>query len=201
VLVLAFESADHPVDAWIGRALEIVRDHGGRPLAGRDGDPAGTWRERFLRMPYLRDVLVRHGLVVETFETACTWDRYAEADDAIRSAAEDALRRVCGSGAVTCRFTHVYPDGVAPYYTVYAPGRWGSLVAQWDEVKAAVSEAIVASGATITHHHAVGRDHRPWYEAQRPDVVAAAFVAARRTLDPAGIMNPGVLFADGVPSG
>ena len=98
---------------------------------------------------------------------------------------------------MTCRFTHVYPDGPAPYYGIYAPGRWGSTVAQWDEIKAAVSEAIATTGCTITHHHAVGRDHRPWYDRQRPDVFATALAAARDALDPAGILNPGVLLPSG----
>ncbi|HNI70476.1 MAG TPA: FAD-linked oxidase C-terminal domain-containing protein, partial [Marmoricola sp.] len=104
-----------------------------------------------------------------------------------------ALDRVCGGGLITCRFTHVYPDGPAPYYGIYAPGRWGSTLAQWDEIKAAVSAAINESGGTITHHHAVGRDHRPWYDAQRPDPFAAALRGAKQALDPAGILNPGVL--------
>jgi alkyldihydroxyacetonephosphate synthase len=94
---------------------------------------------------------------------------------------------------VTCRFTHVYPDGPAPYYGVYAGGRWDSLDAQWDEIKTAVSEAIIATGGTITHHHAVGRDHRSWYDRQRPDPFALALRAAKSALDPAGILNPGVL--------
>ena len=98
-----------------------------------------------------------------------------------------------GPGAVTSRFTHVYPDGPAPYYTIYAPGRWGSTVAQWDDIKAAVSEAILDSGGTITHHHAVGRDHRPWYDRQRPEPFAAALSAAKKALDPSGVLNPGVL--------
>ena len=97
------------------------------------------------------------------------------------------------AGVVTCRFTHVYPDGPAPYYGIYAGGRWGSLDAQWDEIKAAVSEAIITAGGTITHHHAVGRDHRPWYDRQRPDPFAVALRAAKSALDPAGILNPGVL--------
>ena len=113
--------------------------------------------------------------------------------DAVTTAAEEAVREVCGSGLVTCRFTHVYPDGPAPYFGIYAPGRWGSTVAQWDEIKAAVSEAIATCGGTITHHHAIGRDHRPWYDRQRPDVFAAALAAAKSALDPAGILNPGVL--------
>ena len=200
LLVVAFESADHPVETWLERALEITADHGGRPTATRGrseteppADAAASWRATFLRAPYLRDVLARHGLIVETFETACTWDAFEAVDAAVRAAAGAALEKVCGAGVVTCRFSHVYADGPAPYYTVYAPGRWGSAVQQWDEVKAAVSEAIVDAGATITHHHAVGRDHRPWYDRQRPDVFATALGAARRALDPAGIMNPGVL--------
>ena len=198
LLVLGFESADHPVDPWLDRAVEIARDHGGKPAAVRERDAqpedaAATWRSSFLRMPYLRDEAARHGMIVETFETACTWDRFEAVHHAITTAAQEAVERVCGGGVVTCRFTHVYPDGPAPYYGIYAPGRWGSQVAQWDEIKAAVSEAIADHGATITHHHAVGRDHRPWYDRQRPDVFATALSAARRALDPAGILNPGVL--------
>ena len=94
---------------------------------------------------------------------------------------------------VMCRFTHVYPDGPAPYYTVLAPARRGDEVAQWDEIKAAASEAVIAAGGTITHHHAVGRDHRPWYDRQRPEPFAEALRAAKRAVDPAGILNPGVL--------
>jgi alkyldihydroxyacetonephosphate synthase len=209
VLVLGFESADHPVDARLDRAVELGRQHGGTlpepprtaggaggaggdAPPGRDGATA-AWRSAFLRMPYQRDALARHGMVVETFETACTWDRFPALHAAVIAAATAALREVCGGGVVTCRFTHVYPDGPAPYFGVYAPGRWGSQVRQWDELKAAVSDALTAAGGTITHHHAVGRDHRPWYDAQRPDLFAAALTAAKRQLDPAGVLNPGVL--------
>jgi alkyldihydroxyacetonephosphate synthase len=223
LLVLGFESADHPVGPWLRRALELVGDHGGtetagsvrrRTAVGSDGsdgsdgsvgsggrgpepggapDAADAWRASFLRMPYQRDALARRSMVVETFETACTWDRFPALHQAVTEAAGRALAEVCGGGVVSCRFTHVYPDGPAPYYGVYAPGRWGSTVSQWDEVKAAVSEAIVAHGGTITHHHAVGRDHRRWYDEQRPDPFAEALRAAKSVLDPAGILNPGVL--------
>lgn len=140
----------------------------------------------------LLDWCARDG-IVETFETACTWDRFEELHRAITEAANEAIREVAGAGVLTCRFTHVYPDGPAPYYSVYAPGRWGSTVAQWDEIKAAVSEAIAGHGGTITHHHAVGRDHMDAYRRQRPEPFAAALAAAKRSLDPAGILNPGVL--------
>ena len=87
----------------------------------------------------------------------------------------------------------MYPDGCAPYYGIYAPGSWDRIVEQWDHIKAAVSGAINDHGATITHHHAVGRDHRPWYDRQRPDVFAGALAGAKRALDPRGVMNPEVL--------
>jgi alkyldihydroxyacetonephosphate synthase len=96
-------------------------------------------------------------------------------------------------GVVTCRLTHVYPDGAAPYFTVLAPARRGGELQQWEELKQAASEAIVGAGGTITHHHAVGRDHRPWYDRQRPEPFAAALRAAKAAVDPAGILNPGVL--------
>ncbi|MEV6771099.1 FAD-binding oxidoreductase [Nocardia sp. NPDC051030] len=198
VLVLAFESADHPVDSWLDRALEIAADHGGTTAARRDRqqsdpDASTNWRSSFLRMPYQRDALARRAMIVETFETACTWDKFETLHANITSAAQSALAEICGGGLITCRFTHVYPDGPAPYYGIYAPGRWGSTVAQWDEIKTAVSEAISSSGGTITHHHAVGRDHRPWYDRQRPAPFATALHAAKQALDPAGILNPGVL--------
>ena len=84
-------------------------------------------------------------------------------DEAVRAAAQTALAATCGTGLVTCRFTHLYPDGPAPYYTVIAQGTPGQQVAQWDAIKAAVSTALVENGATITHHHAVGKDHRSYY--------------------------------------
>jgi alkyldihydroxyacetonephosphate synthase len=98
-----------------------------------------------------------------------------------------------GSPRLTCRFTHVYPDGPAPYYTVLCPARRGGEVEQWDEIKTAVSETVIDAGGTITHHHAVGRDHRPWYDRQRPDRFADALRAAKAAVDPQGILNPGVL--------
>ena len=94
---------------------------------------------------------------------------------------------------MTCRFTHVYPDGPAPYFTMLAPAVRGGELEQWDEVKAAASDAVIAAGGTITHHHAVGRDHRRWYDQQRPDPFALAFAGAKAAVDPAAIMNPGVL--------
>jgi alkyldihydroxyacetonephosphate synthase len=204
MLVLGFESAHHPVDGPMGVAVEAARDHGGesgevRGKSTRE-DAVGAWRHAFLAAPYLRDTLAACAVISETFETAITWDRFEEfhatvADTARRRVAEVTGAPRDGEGApiLGCRFTHVYPDGPAPYFTILAPGRRGSEVEQWDEVKSAVSEAIAESGGTITHHHAVGRDHRPWYDRQRPDAFAEALRAAKRALDPAAILNPGAL--------
>jgi alkyldihydroxyacetonephosphate synthase len=153
----------------------------------------GAWREAFLRAPYVRDVFVAMGVLSETFETAITWDRFPRFHERVMAAAHAAARDVSGAAHVSCRFTHVYPDGPAPYYTVLAPALRGEEVQQWAAIKAAVSEVIVAEGATITHHHAVGRDHRPWYDRQRPDPFAAALRGAKAAVDPHGVMNPGVL--------
>ncbi|MGH3723277.1 MAG: FAD-binding oxidoreductase [Mycobacterium sp.] len=203
VLVLGFESADHPVTASMERAIEICRDRGGsldEPVSYSDaegsaasGGSADIWRSSFLRMPYQRDALAARGMIAETFETACTWDRFFDLRQAVTDAAMDAMRQERITGVITCRFTHVYPDGPAPYFGVYAGGVWGKTVEQWDQIKAAVSEAISANSGTITHHHAVGRDHRPWYDRQRPEPFATALRATKAALDPAGILNPGVL--------
>jgi alkyldihydroxyacetonephosphate synthase len=203
VLIVGFESADHDLDAWMSRAAELCRDAGGEvPEAAartrRDADAtsegaAGAWRRAFLEAPYLRDLLARLSCVSETFETAITWDRFEAFHAGVMAAARDAVGRVCGGGSVACRFTHVYPDGPAPYYSILAPGRRGGELEQWDEIKAAMQDAVVGLGGTVTHHHAVGRDHRPGYDRERPPLFAAALRAAKRELDPAGILNPGVL--------
>jgi alkyldihydroxyacetonephosphate synthase len=111
----------------------------------------------------------------------------------VREALQDTLQRVCGGGRVTCRFTHVYPDGPAPYFTFEGLGRHGAELEMHEEIKRAASDAIIAAGGTITHHHAVGRVHRPWYDQERPDPFAQALRAAKGALDPRGVLNPGVL--------
>jgi alkyldihydroxyacetonephosphate synthase len=196
LLVLGFESADHPVEPWLERALEIARDHGGEAReskASGDGDSVGTWRNAFVQAPYLRDSFVAAGVITDTFETAITWDRWEAFVETVRERAETAVADICGAGRVSCRFTHVYPDGPAPYFTVLAPGRHGGEIEQWDAIKASVSDVVIDAGGTITHHHAVGRDHRPWYDRQRPDAFAEALAGAKRALDPGWNLNPGVL--------
>lgn len=207
-LVLGLESWHVPLDSDAAVVAELCADHGLRLVEGgavrteggsnEGAQQAGSqqaWRSSFLRAPYLREQLTMLGLLVETFETATTWDRLPALVAQVTERTSAALREICGGGTVTCRLTHVYPDGAAPYFTVIAPGRRGSELAQWDDIKAAASSAILATGGTITHHHAVGRDHRPWYDAQRPEPFARALRGAKSAVDPAGILNPGVLIS------
>ena len=212
LLLLGFESAECPVGVLLDQGVSIAEEHGGKVLFSRVSEPEpnagekkGTdggsqWKDAFLLAPYLRDTFVACGVLSETFETAITWDRFEEFHANVISVAQKVVAEVCGvspdgEGAprISCRRTHVYPDGAAPYFTVLAPARRGSEVQQWDEIKAAVSEALVVGGGTITHHHAVGRDHRPWYDRQRPDAFARAMIATKSELDPEGLLNPGVL--------
>ena len=199
IMVLAFESGDHPLDAWMARALECCGDHRGAVEGAEERTAhlegaAGIWRNAFIRMPYAREFLNPAGIITDTFETAITWDRFEHFHDDVKAATEGAILQATGiRGDVTCRITHVYPDGPAPYFSFHALGRHGALLEQWQSIKKAASDALIAAGGTITHHHAVGRDHRPWYDRQRPELFAAALRAAKREVDPRGILNPGVL--------
>ncbi len=203
LLLVAFESADHELDAWIARAGELCRDHGGdvpdqvETRAGAEGaraGSAGAWRDAFIKMPYRRDAIAGMGVINETFETACTWEAFPRFHAAVTGAVRGALESIGGgSGWVSARFTHVYPDGPAPYYSVMAPGTPGQEIEQWQVIKEAASAAIIREGGTITHHHAVGRDHMPWYEQEKPALFDAALRAAKTALDPRGVMNPGVI--------
>jgi alkyldihydroxyacetonephosphate synthase len=191
VLVLGFESTAAEVDAQLAAGLAICRKHGGEwDEPSGDGGAVSTWREAFIAMPYLRDALLQLGVLSDTFETAITWERWPSFHASVTGAVREALGEPC---RVTCRMTHVYPDGPAPYFTVLAPARRGDELAQWDAMKRAAGDAIIEAGGTITHHHAVGRDHREWYDQQRPDLFAAALRAAKSAVDPGGVLNPGVL--------
>ncbi len=219
LVVLGFESADHPLDAWMARALELVADYGGsydsdavarsmaRSMAPREdskGDAehlkgaAGAWRNAFIRMPYYRNLTMAMGLIGDTFETATTWDNFERLYLGAKEQVGDVITRVTGQPArVSCRFTHIYPDGPAPYFTFAtlgtATGDLHEALSKWREIKAACNDAIVGLGGTVTHHHAVGRDHRSGYEAQSAPLFRETLAAAKQSLDPQGILNPGVL--------
>ena len=205
LLVIGFESAELSQETAIRQAVEIARGAGGQiddeaivvsdgsgKPTGRGGQ-VGAWRDTFIRMPYIANATIGVGMVGDTFETSITWDRWPSFDAAVREAVNGALAEVTDGGALSCRFTHVYPDGPAPYYTFSGLGKVGAEEEQWRTIKAAALEAVEAAGGTVTHHHSVGREHRPWYDRQRPDLFAASLRSVKKTLDPQGVLNPGVL--------
>ena len=205
MLLLGFESEDYPQHDAMDRALAVCRDHGGKPGrprhsesgAGARTGKAGSWRSNFLKAPYLRDIFAQKGMVIETLETAVTWDRFERFHHEIRAAAQRAFDAHCGGrGLITCRFTHIYPDGPAPYYSVVAWSPPGRQLETWDAIKASISDAIIEFGGTITHHHAVGRDHRPWYEKERGALFGRTLHGLKSTLDPEWVLNPGVLLRE-----
>ena len=183
ILVLGFESAHHPVEDSMSLAIDVARSHRGEPGeiktqsaeqpgpgARRDApapadpgqDPVNAWRHAFLFAPYLRDALVACGILSDTFETAITWDRFPDFHAEVMETARAAVAEATGGptegrGAprISCRFTHVYPDGPAPYYTVLAQARRRQEVEQWDEIKAAVSDI----GGSMSHAAIVAREY------------------------------------------
>ena len=203
LLIVGFESAELSQREPMARAIEIARGAGGHIpdddilVDDGDGNPTGragavgAWRDAFI--PKGGGLQAGLGMIGGTTETSITWDRWPDFDHAIREAYRKVLDEECGGGTVNCRFTHVYTDGPAPYYTYAGAYKGGDADAQERAVKHAVSEAIEKNGGTITHHHAVGRLHRPQYDRQRPDLFADALRAAKKSVDPNGILNPGVL--------
>jgi alkyldihydroxyacetonephosphate synthase len=210
LLVLGFESADHQVHHWMARALEIVSSQNGQfePVTYsnsadqvKDQTPDSTaesWRNAFIRMPYYRNRLVGFGIIADTFETAISWDKFDALYAGVKKDMLRAIMDITGQpGLVSCRFTHIYPDGPAPYFTFFALGdKTGNLTLvldNWRKLKLVANDLVVGLGGTVTHHHAVGRDHRSGYEQQSPELYRQTLAAAKAYLDPKAVLNPGVL--------
>jgi alkyldihydroxyacetonephosphate synthase len=202
LLILSFESADHDKSMSLGRALEISKENNGlfepqsknKEDAHRSGS-SGSWRSSFIKAPYLRESFTRRGIIQDTFETSITWDRGFEFIEDIKAETTKAIELITGKPSlVTCRITHSYPDGLAPYFTFGAYATPKTMIDIWREIKLATNEICNSMGGTVTHHHAVGRDHRPnGYDKQRPELFSKVLISAKSTLDPKGVMNPGVL--------
>ncbi len=199
MIILGFESAHHDVSHQMEKGLSICKKHNGSwkedqvKKDNKRDKAADNWKAAFLRAPYLRDHFVRMGCIMETFETAVTWDQFEAFHNGIISSANEAIKDIGGGGFITCRFTHLYPDGPAPYYTIIAKGQTGNEIEQWNQIKKIVSDQIIKLGGTITHHHAVGKDHQAHYEQQQSDIFGTALKAVKDKLDPKWILNPGVL--------
>ncbi len=201
MLIVGFESHQREVSYMMKEALTLCKEQGGswdeKRLTATDRSKKGdAWKNSFLLAPYIRDECMKLGLIMETFETAVTWNQFPDFYKNVKKATQEAIHKHCGVGTVTCRFTHVYPDGPAPYFTVIAKGKKGKQLEQWDAIKKAASQAIIDNGGTITHHHAVGKDHRPYYTQQHTPLFGEMLAAAKEAVDPNWVMNPGVLLKE-----
>jgi alkyldihydroxyacetonephosphate synthase len=184
VAILGFEGeVDEALDR-ANRARMLLRSAGGIRLGSR---PGAAWERQRYRAPYLRDELLGRGVMVETLETATTWTNLHNLYGAVQSALREH------APLVMCHVSHLYPSGASLYYTFMAAQHYGHEIEQWRATKTAASEAIVAAGGTITHHHAIGIDHAPWLRAEVGDAAVELLRAAKNQLDPRGVMNPGKL--------
>jgi alkyldihydroxyacetonephosphate synthase len=190
LMIVGFEGDEESVARRRALTVRALRDGAAAYL----GTAAGSsWEHGRYQGPYLRDTLMGMGAMVETLETSHTWTRLAELHRAVGTAIGDALAAQGTPGLVFCHLSHAYADGASLYFTFISRARREAEVEQWRAVKRAASEAIVAAGATITHHHAVGRDHAPYMEAEVGEAGIEVLRAVKQQLDPAGIMNPGKL--------
>jgi alkyldihydroxyacetonephosphate synthase len=193
VLILGFEGEGEAVDRRRALAARVVRSADAAYLGQRAGK---GWERGRYEGPYLRDTLLDLGAMVETLETSHTWTRLGDLYAAVGDAIRTALQGQGTPGIVFCHLSHAYADGASLYFTFIAPRRPGEELEQWRAVKTSACEAIVGVGGTITHHHAVGRDHTPYMRAEIGELGIEALRAAKERLDPAGIMNPGKLLPD-----
>jgi alkyldihydroxyacetonephosphate synthase len=154
--------------------------------------PARQWAEHRFDGPYLRDPLLANGALVETFETATSWSNLLALKHVVAETVQARFGQYDSVSLVLCHVSHVYDTGASLYFTVVGAQR-GDAIAQWRAIKAAVNDVLVAQGGTITHHHAVGTDHRDWLAAEIGPVGVEILRAVKATLDPAGILNPGKL--------
>ena len=187
--ITMFEGTEAHAESRHAETHALLSAHGGTSLG--EG-PAKAWEHGRFDAPYLRDALLSAGALCETLETATTWSNLPVLKAAVTEALTAALTESGTAALVMCHISHVYPTGASLYFTVVA-GQRGDTAQQWNTAKAAAARAIVTGGGTITHHHAVGADHRPWMTAEIGDLGVAVLRAVKQTLDPAGILNPGKL--------
>ena len=193
IAIFGWEGTGEDVERRRARSLSVLKRAGAVPLGA---SPGRAWAQGRYHGPYLRDELLSRGVFVETLETAAQWSRLGEVHGAVRTALARALGGRGTPPLIMCHVSHVYPSGASLYFTFLARQENGPVhpaLEQWQAAKHAATDAIVASGGTITHHHAVGRDHAPWLPAEASKLGVAALRAVKDRLDPAGVMNPGKL--------
>jgi alkyldihydroxyacetonephosphate synthase len=187
--ITVFEGSAAHTESRHAETRAVLESHGGTSLGEQ---AAKAWENGRFDAPYLRDSLLKAGALCETLETATAWAGVPTLKAAVTEALTSALTASGTNALVMCHISHVYPTGASLYFTVVA-GQRGDAAQQWQAAKVAACDAIVAAGGTITHHHAVGVDHRHWMPAEIGELGVQVLRAVKQTLDPAEIMNPGKL--------
>jgi len=190
LVVVGWEGEADDVERRAERSRRHLEAAGARALGEEAGERAGR---NYFAGPYLRDELLGMGVLVETLETATTWSRLQELYAGVGDALRGALAARGTDALVMCHVSHLYRSGASLYFSFFARQERGAELEQWRAAKAAACDAILAHGGTITHHHAIGRDHAPWMTQEVGELGVEAIRAAKQRLDPAGIMNPGKL--------
>ncbi|WP_460329255.1 FAD-binding oxidoreductase, partial [Actinopolyspora lacussalsi] len=187
--VTTYEGTAEHVEARHAEVAELLRAAGGTSLGA---EPADSWDRGRFHAPYLRDALLDVNTLAETLETATTWSNLDRTYRAVHGALTEALGEQGTPPLVMCHVSHIYPTGASLYFTV-ACARAADPVAQWQHAKRAAGDAITSVGATITHHHAVGSDHRDWMVEEVGELGLDVLRAVKETVDPEGVLNPGKL--------
>jgi len=191
VMLFGIEGDDpREVGTLMRTARTLGRRHGGLPLGPR---PGNTWKQERFKTPYLRDFLLDEGVAIDTMETAFSWRDLSAGHASVVSALRTATQAHAGAGLAMGHVSHSYPDGACVYFIVLYPLSQHDRLAQWQAIKRAATDAIVAAGGTISHHHGVGTDHAPWLVREKGQLGMASLRALKDTLDPGGLMNPGKL--------
>ena len=190
MLIVGWEGGREDVERRRQLSRRLLRSGGAVPLGA---SPGSSWEQGRYEGPHLRDLLIDRGILVETLETSHLYGHIDDLYAAVSSALTGAMRAGGSPGIVMCHVSHVYRDGASLYFTFLTPARPGAEIEHWRQLKGAACDAIVAAGGTITHHHAVGRDHAPYMRSEIGELGIETLLAVKERLDPAGIMNPGKL--------
>jgi len=205
MLMVGFESANvDNVNSELDVALGICKANGGvwqedkieksKPHeVSSKNEEKENWKNSFFLLPYVWDILTSKGAILDTFETSCTWNAFEMLHTQINNTFHKTIKTMGAKGIITCRFTHVYSDGPAPYFTFIVVGTPQKQLEEWEMIKHTLLNTVLKNGGTVTHHHAVGKDHKPFYLRERDPLFIKALTSLKVTFDPHGIMNPGVL--------
>jgi alkyldihydroxyacetonephosphate synthase len=220
-LMLSSQSATTKLGLWLLERLGYAPSRQCVMILGSEGDPTivkverqvavgackrngafaigkgvgATWLNERFELPYLRDVLLDHCILVDTLETATTWDKLEALHGAMKRSIEEAISEMGVAGVAFAHVSHAYPDGASIYYTIVAPQVTGKEVQQWLRIKKAATDCIMQNGGTLSHHHGIGKDHAPWIKQELGENGLALLRAIKKQLDPEGVMNPGKLLA------